>query len=196
MVTGVVGKSCSGKDSAVRYLTENGFHEINVDHLGHEALEVRKDELRSAFGDGVFTDGKVNRKILGPIVFSDPEKLETLNSITHPWMCEEVERLIKEHENTCINAALLESMGLVPLCDEVLYVFAPLEMRTERALKRDSITKEAFLKRDASQKNIGLTLLESGRRVITIINDQDEEYLYRQLSMYCDRLKSRGYING
>ena len=196
MVTGVVGKSCSGKDSAVRYLVRNWFHEINVDHLGHEALEVKKEELRAAFGDGIFTDGHVNRKILGPIVFSDAAKLETLNGITHPWMTEEVKRLIGEHENTCINAALLESMGLVPLCDEVLYVFAPLEMRTERALLRDGITREGFLKRDANQKNIGLTLLESGRRVITIINDKDEEYLYRQLSMYCDRLKSRGYING
>ena len=65
MVTGVVGKSCSGKDSAVRYLVRNGFHEINVDHLGHEALEVKKEELRAAFGDGIFTDGHVNRKILG-----------------------------------------------------------------------------------------------------------------------------------
>ena len=196
MVTGVVGKSCSGKDSAVKYLVENGFHEINVDHLGHMALDMKKDELVSAFGAGIIRDGRVDRKILGPIVFSDPEKLAVLNSITHPWMCEEVKRLTQEHENTCINAALLESMGLVPLCDEVLYVFAPLEMRTERAVKRDGITREGFLQRDKNQKNIGLTLLESGRRVITIINDQDEEYLYRQLSMYCDRLKSRGYING
>ena len=75
MVTGVVGKSCSGKDSAVRYLVRNGFYEINVDHLGHEALEVKKEELRAAFGDGIFTDGHVNRKILGPIVFSDAAKL-------------------------------------------------------------------------------------------------------------------------
>ena len=111
-------------------------------------------------------------------------------------MCEETERLTKEHKNCVINAALLESMGLVRLCDEVLYVFAPLEMRLERALKRDGITEENFLARNRNQKEIGLSLLESGKRVITIINDQDKEYLYRQLSLYCDRLKSRGYING
>ena len=129
MVTGVVGKSCSGKDSAVRYLVRNGFHEINVDHLGHEALEVKKEELRAAFGDGIFTDGHVNRKILGPIVFSDAERLETLNGITHPWMTEEVKRLIGEHENTCINAALLESMGLVPLLAMLPMAFSTMLAR-------------------------------------------------------------------
>ena len=40
-----------------------------------------------------------------------------------------------------------------------------------------------------------VTKLCSGNLMITG-NDKDEEYLYRQLSMYCDRLKSRGYING
>ena len=196
MVVGVVGKSCSGKDEAVKFLVNEGFYEINVDKLGHEALKQKVDELVSSFGSTILKDGEVDRKILGPIVFSDPEKLKILNSITHPWMCEETERLTKEHKNCVINAALLESMGLVRLCDEVLYVFAPLEMRLERALKRDGITEENFLARNRNQKDIGLSLLESGKWVITIINDQDKEYLYRQLSLYCDRLKSRGYING
>lgn len=196
MVIGVVGKSCSGKDEAVKYLVGAGFFEINVDKLGHEALENNKEKLIEAFGQIIIENGKVDRKVLGPIVFSDPDKLKTLNSITHPWMCEETERLTKEHSNSVINAALLESMGLVRLCDEVLYVFAPLEQRLLRALKRDNITKEKFLDRNRNQKDIGLSLLESGKRVITIINDQDKEYLYRQLSLYCDRLKNRGYING
>lgn len=196
MVVGVVGKSCSGKDEAVKFLVNEGFYEINVDKLGHEALMYKVDELVSSFGSTILKDGEVDRKVLGPIVFSDPEKLKILNSITHPWMCEETERLTKENENCVINAALLESMGLVRLCDEVLYVFAPLEIRLERALKRDGITEENFLNRNKNQKEIGLSLLESGKRVITIINDQDKEYLYRQLTLYCDRLKSRGYING
>ena len=196
MVIGVVGKSCSGKDEAVKYLVNAGFFEINVDKLGHEALVKNKERLVEAFGNVILTNDNVDRKILGPIVFSDPEKLKTLNSITHPWMCEETERLTKANPNSVINAALLESMGLVRLCDEILYVFAPLEQRLMRALKRDDITEEKFLARNRNQRDIGLSLLESGKRVITIINDQDKEYLYRQLSLYCDRLKTRGYING
>ena len=91
MVVGVVGKSCSGKDEAVKFLVNEGFYEINVDKLGHEALKQKVDELVSSFGSTILKDGEVDRKILGPIVFSDPEKLKILNSITHPWMCEETE---------------------------------------------------------------------------------------------------------
>ena len=94
-----------------------------------------------------------------------------------------------------INAALLESMGLVRLCDEILYVYAPLELRLERGMQRDGLTKEAFLSRNENQKEIGSTLFESGKRVITIINDADKEYLYRQVQYYCDILKARGLIN-
>ena len=81
MVVGVVGKSCSGKDEAVKFLVNEGFYEINVDKLGHEALKQKVDELVSSFGSTILKDGEVDRKILGPIVFSDPEKLKILNSI-------------------------------------------------------------------------------------------------------------------
>ena len=45
MVIGVVGKSCSGKDEAVKFLVNAGFFEINVDKLGHEALVKNKERL-------------------------------------------------------------------------------------------------------------------------------------------------------
>ena len=80
MVVGVVGKSCSGKDETVKFLVNEGFYEINGDKLGHEALKQKVDELVSSFGSTILKDGEVDRKILGPIVFSDPEKLKILNS--------------------------------------------------------------------------------------------------------------------
>lgn len=196
MVIGVTGRSCSGKDEVVRLLEERGIPSVNVDRLGHQALEMNKDKLIAAFGSGIIdTEGHVNRKVLGPIVFSDPEKLETLNGITHPWMEGEVEAFTRERSTSCINAALLESMNLVRLCDDILYVYAPFELRLERAVTRDGLTAEAFSRRNESQKDIGSTLFESGKRVITIINDKDREYLYRQVAAYCDILLKRGYID-
>ena len=95
MIIGLTGKSCSGKDY-VSHMFGDEFLVIDEDHLGHIALDVNKDKLVDAFGEDILRDGKVDRKKLGPIVFSDKEKLEKLNSISHPWMLSETLRMCRE----------------------------------------------------------------------------------------------------
>lgn len=198
MVIGITGRSCAGKDRGARFLEEHGVPVVDVDKLGHEALAANIDKIRSAFGEEVIApDGTVDRKKLGGIVFSDHGKLEELNSISHPWMVERVKDFIVGKKVCAINAALLEKMGLLPLCDEVLFFLAPYEVREKRAVKRDSITPEAFRRRDESQKEIGSTLFSSGRRVVTILNGEEGgDSLCRQLTFYCGTLHSRGFTNG
>lgn len=193
MIIGLTGKSCAGKDTVASMLPADRFSVIDVDALGHVALEANRERLREAFGDSIFRpDGTVDRKVLGPIVFSDPSKLETLDSITHPWMKEEALRLAREAEDdgriAVINAALLESMGFVPSCDEVVLVIAPYEVREARALKRDGMTAEKFRARSDAQKDIGLSLFTSGRKVTTIVNDGDLDTISRQVSFLCAKI--------
>ena len=138
MVIGLTGKSCAGKDLFASLLPSERFFIIDVDKLGHEALAMNRDALVKAFGDRILKDdGSVDRKILGPIVFSDSDKLAILNSITHPCMKEkalsEAEKASAEGLHAVINAALLESMGFVPHCDIVVLVIAPYEKRLECA---------------------------------------------------------------
>ena len=190
MVIGLTGMSCSGKDRVAELLEKEGMVVIDEDKLGHQALDSRKAELAEAFGPEIFSDdGTVNRRKLGPIVFSSKEKLETLNSITHPWMVErtlsECRDIEKDGKIAVINAAILESMGFVEHCDLIILVYAPYSIRLERALKRDSISEEGFRSRSDAQKDIGLEALSSGKRVITIINDGTEAQLSRQVSLCC-----------
>ncbi len=188
MIVGLVGKSCSGKDT-VASLLDDRFSVIDEDKLGHEALEKNIDRILATFGPDVIKDGVVDRKALGRIVFSDSSKLEALNNITHPWMKEETLTLAREIEKSgkiaVINAALLEEMGFVEYCDEILFVISPYEKREERAVLRDGITPEGYKKRALSQKNIGESLYSSGKKVITIINDETKEKLSRQVGFYC-----------
>ncbi len=193
MIIGLTGKSCAGKDTVAALLPKDRFYVIDVDALGHQALESNHEALEKAFGAEIFRqDGTVDRHVLGPIVFSDTHKLEILNSITHPWMREEALREAREAEKNgkiaVINAALLESMGFVNECDMIILVVAPYSVREERALKRDGMTKEKFHDRAMAQKNIGLSLLESGRNIITIINDADKETISRQVSFLCAKI--------
>ncbi|MCI7606750.1 MAG: dephospho-CoA kinase [Spirochaetales bacterium] len=191
MIIGLTGKSCSGKNY-VASLFGDEFFVIDEDKLGHEALDNNIDKLREAFGEGILTEGRVDRKKLGPIVFSDKEKLEKLNSISHPWMVNETLRLSKEAEEkgkiAVINAAILEKMGFVPYCNEVILVSSPYSERLKRAMERDKITPEAFAKRSESQSEIGSTLSGAGIKVTTIVNDGDKESLSRQVKAYCDSI--------
>lgn len=194
MIIGLTGKSCAGKDAVAALLDKKRFEVIDVDKLGHDALAMNKDKLVVAFGDGIIAqDGSVDRKVLGPLVFSNPDKLEALNSITHPWMHDEAIRRAEEAEregkDAVINAALLESMGFIESCDRIILVVAGYETRLKRALQRDSgMTEEKFRDRTMAQKDVGLSLFGSGRPVFTIINDEGFDSLSRQVMFLCDRL--------
>lgn len=198
MIVGLTGKSCSGKDSVSRMLGDN-FATIDVDKLGHIALEKNKERLVECFGEGIISGQTIDRKKLANIVFSDKKKLTQLNNITHPWMVKETLRECREIENkgkiAVINCALLESMGFVKYCDEIIYVESSYPKRLERALKRDSLTAEAFKKRDDNQKEIGILLFSSGKKVFKIINDAGLEELSRQVNLYCDNIGKRGYYD-
>lgn len=194
MIVGLTGRSCSGKDCVASLLSDD-FVVIDEDKLGHIALKENKDKLVATFGEGILTEGEVDRKKLGPIVFSSPKNLEKLESISHPWMKEETLRECREIEKdgkvAVINAAILEKMGFVEYCDEVVLVLSSYEERLKRALKRDNITEEAFKKRSESQKKIGKSLFSSGKKIITIINNDGEDTLSRQVAAYCDTIKAK-----
>jgi dephospho-CoA kinase len=159
MILGVAGKYCAGKDLIVRYLQELGYREINVDKLGHWALELKKDELTAAFGDTILaTDNTVDRQALGRIVFDNPQARKRLEALVHPLMIQKVKKEIytaREHPahtvRLVINAALLFPMGLAPLCDAVIWVRAPFPWRLQRALTRDHLSLKNALKRLLSQ---------------------------------------------
>jgi dephospho-CoA kinase len=86
-VIGVAGTCCSGKDQVTNWLLERGWHEINVDQIGHEALAANHTRIVAAFGPTILDErGTIDRRRLGSIVFSDPRQLARLESIVHPWM--------------------------------------------------------------------------------------------------------------
>ncbi|MCR5732638.1 MAG: dephospho-CoA kinase [Sphaerochaetaceae bacterium] len=195
MIIGIIGRSCSGKDCVADYLEKKGIPSLNCDKESHDILSSLSDEIRRTFGDDVMSDGKPDRKKLAPVVFSDEKKLEKLEELIYPLLIERIKAFDKAHKVVTVNGATLEKANLVKLCKEVIFVYAPLEQRLDRALKRENITKEGFLSRNLNQKDIGLSLFEQDKPVYTILNDADENYLYRQVQSYYDRLCFRGYLN-
>ncbi|HUX21994.1 MAG TPA: dephospho-CoA kinase [Spirochaetia bacterium] len=157
MVVGVTGKYCAGKNLVTEILSTRGFESIDVDRLGHRALEERKAEVVDAFGSVVLSSsGEIDRRRLGALVFADQRELSRLESITHPVMVAEVAEIIKQGENHdfVVNAAILFRMGLHLLCDMVLWVEAPLPTRVARALRRDRLPLFEVVKRIWTQRKL------------------------------------------
>lgn len=192
MIIGLVGKSCSGKDTAASLLDED-FSVVDADKIGHEALREKKDEIKSVFGDEVMSGGEVDRKKLSRIVFSSQEKLKALDDITHPYIKDKIlsecRKIEEEGKIAVINGALLEEAGLIDNVDEILFIISPYEKRLERALSRDGITEEDFKKRSDAQRKIGSTLYSSGKKVVTIINDKEIDEFSRQVALWCASIK-------
>jgi dephospho-CoA kinase len=138
MIVGLSGKYCAGKDIVARAFAAEGFHVIDVDGLGHEALAARAGEVIAAFGAPVESPpGAVDRKALGRIVFADPAARARLEAVVHPRMVERVREEIASHgRDVVVNAAVLHRMGLHRMCAAVICVVSPWPRRLLRAMRR------------------------------------------------------------
>jgi dephospho-CoA kinase len=157
MVIGLTGGYCAGKDAVARILARRGFTVLDVDRIGHEVLEQRRDAVAAAFGESVRrADGSIDRRSVGRIVFADRAALGLLEGIVHPAMVERVRSLAAAEtaagRDAVVNAALLRHMGLDRYCDAVVEVRAGAFRRFLRGLRRDGLEPMQVLRRMWSQR--------------------------------------------
>ena len=171
MVIGVAGKTCAGKNTVVAPLEKMGFCYVEVDQLGHIALENQKEKVFETFGQEIRNqDGSVNRRALGAIVFSSPVEKKKLEGIVHPEMVRMVEDIITERQNVVVNAAILFEMGLHKLCDVIFWVEAPAIVRFFRGLKREKVNPWALFKRIWAQRKMNPNNFSTDADIFTIRN--------------------------
>ena len=141
-VLGITGGIGSGKTLVLNILKENYNAEIiEADRLGHELMEPGRavyNNVVSYFGRDILgKDDTIDRKKLGGIVFADKDKLRKLNELSHPVIRDEILRIIDEGRNrgtelVVLEAALLIEEGYSSLCDHMVYVNSPDEIRKTR----------------------------------------------------------------
>ncbi len=190
-IIGLTGKYCAGKSSIARLLSEKGMVEIDVDALGHSALNESVDQLQQVFSqDIILPDGKVDRSALGKIVFNDEAELRKLESVVHPAMVKAVKRIIEEERSkgtagVIVNAALLHRMKLDVLCDIICYVTVPHPIRFLRARKRDRATVRSYLRVLRAQKDIHLRSTPPGVAIFRLRNMGSASFIHRQVDDLC-----------
>lgn len=151
-IIGLTGGIASGKSSVARLIEERGVPVIDADQLAREAVlpgSRALEQIVASFGAEVLAaDGTLDRKSLGTLVFSDPDKRGQLEKILHPEIRrlgeEKISRAVIEgHKLLVYMAPLLIEAGAVDRVDEVWVVTVRPEIQLERLMARDSISREA-----------------------------------------------------
>lgn len=155
LLLGLTGLYCAGKNFVGKIFEENGFAVLDLDKLGHIALENRRNIIVKRFGnDFLKPDGTVDRRALGAYVFSKPDKLAALGEIVHPEVNSLTLEWMKVHQDVhcVINAALLHKSCVFAMLDSVIFVRAPYIIRMIRAKRRDRLSWREIRQRFSSQQ--------------------------------------------
>ena len=155
-IIGLTGGIGSGKSTIAGFFEALGVSIYIADEEAKKILfdkEVIK-ELIEVFGEGILTNKIPDRKKIAALVFNDQEKLSKLNSIIHPKVKNHFAEWVQVHskEDFVIKeAAILFETGSYKDCDKVILVTAPKEIRIERVMQRDNVTRKMVLERMANQ---------------------------------------------
>lgn len=154
MILGITGGTGCGKTTLLGLIQKQGGMVLDCDKIYHRLLasdEGMLSGIRKRFPDA-FSQGVLDRKQLGRIVFADPDALESLNEITHRAVRDEVLRLLEPSPPlAAIDAIGLFESGLDGLCDITVAVTAPLDARVARLMLRDGISEAYARSRIAAQ---------------------------------------------
>ena len=148
MIVGVTGGIGSGKSLVAETICsfENTiyFHADKEAKLLMNNSAVIKDKIIAAFGQKSYDNGVLNKKYISSLVFKNPHQLKVLNTIVHPQVKEHFKKFVEsQNKNTLIiyeNAIIFETNSS-SICDIIISVNSPRNIRIKRVMKRDNSTK-------------------------------------------------------
>lgn len=147
-VIGITGGIGAGKSLVASILRKMGFPVFNADLESKKIVSTSREvqfEISKLLGKEAFSQsGTYNTEYVSKIVFENPKKLEALNKIIHPRVRENFSQFITYSNSPLVfsEAAILYETEAYKNYDEVVLVTAPLEMRIERCMQRDSLSRE------------------------------------------------------
>ena len=189
-VIGLTGGIGCGKSLAAQYFSELGALVIDADQLARAAIERGSqgfDEAISIFGDSILNNGDIDRRVLGEIIFKDPDAKKRLEGIIHPFVRQQFEEAVsslKADETLIYEIPLLVETGAQDRFDLVITVESELENRISRLRQRGMHISEI-------EGRIAAQATREQRVEIAdflIENDGSEDELLRQVENIWDSL--------
>ncbi|MEA2048986.1 MAG: dephospho-CoA kinase [Campylobacterota bacterium] len=150
----LTGSIATGKSTVSKIFASLGYTIIDADRIAHQVLDAESEKVAEIFGEDLVKKGRVDRKALGTIVFSDPQKRRALEAMLHPLIFLEIERL-SIHEDRLAKPYLVDiplffEGGRYPI-DHTLVVYTTPEKQLERLMMRDGLSRKEARDRIATQ---------------------------------------------
>lgn len=159
-ILGITGPTGAGKTTLLREVEQLGGAVIDCDAVYHELLKsdfALQNRLEQEFGPLRDETGSIDRKKLGAVVFRDSEKLETLNAIAWKAVVSQTRERIEAYRKQgrdliAVDAIALLECPIKELCQPIVAVLAPPEVRVRRIMAREGISEEYAWSRVKAQK--------------------------------------------
>lgn len=157
---GLTGGIATGKTTISNYLKTKGIPVLDADEYARKVVEPGTPGLTdivNTFGKQVLqSDGSLNRKLLGQIIFNDMTARQKLNDITHPriqqMMTDELQKLVKGKTPLVIlDIPLLLENHNIAGADAIMVVTVPESIQLNRLMQRNNLTKEEAQRRIDAQ---------------------------------------------
>lgn len=155
---GITGNIGSGKTTLSKIFEILNVPVFYADDAAKKVMvedPVLIDALKTEFGSGAyFGDGSLNRKHIAGIVFNNETELVKLNAIVHPAVFRAFDSWVASKKNAPYvikEAALLFESSSYKMCDKTIMIAAPLELRINRVMERDNLSRLEAESRNARQ---------------------------------------------
>lgn len=195
-VIGVTGNIASGKSETARLLQRKGLALVDADAVTHELYgwdRALVQRIAGEFGrDVLWSDGSLNRKKLGSMVFGKPDALASLNRVVHPALVAAVRERIHSSQRimnrVVLDAALIIELGFAKEVDYLVLVSASVPTRLVRLMARSGLTEDEARRRIDSQVPEEAKLPHAD---FVIKNETTREYLEEQVDALWDEILVR-----
>ncbi|MEG2813550.1 MAG: dephospho-CoA kinase [Oscillospiraceae bacterium] len=190
MLIGLTGQTGAGKTLAGDFFKNYGFAVIDCDLVSRQVVNDGSNcivELVKEFSPAILNpDATLNRKELGKIVFADKIKLKRLDEIIFPYITRRISTSISAlelgYDVIILDAPTLFESGIDKMCDVIISVLAPEEIRLNRIISRDNISKEEAKARSSSQLSNDFYKEKSD---FAIVNDGNISLFQKELLHIC-----------
>lgn len=153
---GITGGIGSGKSTVASLLELTGIPIYIADKESKQLTETSptiRQKLTALFGNDLYTSMGLDRQKLASYIFNNPENLKQVNTIIHPEVNQHFFEWVGRQKTACcaIESAILFESGFNHIVDITLMIYAPIEVRIQRALERDVASREEIIRRINNQ---------------------------------------------
>ncbi|MCB9097785.1 MAG: dephospho-CoA kinase [Arcobacter sp.] len=174
----LTGGISTGKSTVCNLFKLHGFLTIDADKIAHKLLDENSHKIATMFGEQYVENGKVLRKELGKIIFSNEENKLKLEALLHPLIKEEIikESKVFEEQNKpyFVDIPLFFEKMHYPI-PKSLVIYTPKDLQIDRLMKRDKIDEEEARLKISNQMDI-----EEKRKLADMVIDNSKDLKHLQ----------------